>query len=90
MVLCQAVYREVDELSKLVYVDEMTDENWIDVEDSTMLTTVTFGDTEQGTKVSIITHFASVKQLEEAEVMGMVEGYTDTLERLEEHLQLHQ
>ncbi|MBD8500904.1 SRPBCC domain-containing protein [Paenibacillus sp. CAU 1523] len=89
-VFCQAVYSEVVELSKLVYVDSMTDENWNAMDGSDMLTTVTFSDTEQGTKVSITTHFASVKQLEEAEAMGMIEGYTDTLERLEEYLQLHQ
>ncbi|TVX92438.1 SRPBCC domain-containing protein [Paenibacillus agilis] len=89
-VLCQAVYREVVEPSKLVYVDSMSDENWNVMNGSDMLTAVTFSDTVQGTKVSITTHFTSVEQLEGAEAMGMIEGYTDTLERLEEYWQLRE
>ncbi|MCT1399902.1 ATPase [Paenibacillus sp. LC231] len=86
---CKATYSEVVELSRLVFTDTFTDQNWNSVAGSDMLTSVAFEEDGDGTRLSIITHFASAKELEAAEVMGMVEGYTDTLERFEDEISLY-
>ncbi|MGG4340688.1 SRPBCC family protein [Paenibacillus lautus] len=86
---CKATYSEVAELSRLVYTDTFTDSNWNLVADSDMLTSVTFEEAGEGTRLCIITHFASTEQLEAAEGMGMVEGYTETLERFEDEIRLY-
>ncbi|QOT09016.1 MULTISPECIES: SRPBCC domain-containing protein [unclassified Paenibacillus] len=86
---CKATYSEVAELSKLVYTDTFTDQDWNPVAGSDMLTSVTFEAVKDGTRLSIITHFASEEQLEAAEGMGMVEGYADTLERFENEISLY-
>ena len=80
---------EVVELSRLVFTDTFTDQNWNSVAGGDMLTSVAFEEDGDGTRLSIITHFASAKELEAAEVMGMVEGYTDTLERFEDEISLY-
>ncbi|MGG3508961.1 SRPBCC domain-containing protein [Paenibacillus lautus] len=86
---CKATYSEVTELSRLVYTDTFTDPNWNPVAGSDMLTSVTFEEAGEGTRLCIITHFASAEELEAAEGMGMVEGYTDTLERFENEISLY-
>ncbi|MGG3309726.1 SRPBCC domain-containing protein [Paenibacillus lautus] len=86
---CKATYSEVMELSRLVYTDTFTDPNWNPVAGSDMLTSVTFEEAGEGTRLCIITHFASAEELEAAEGMGMVEGYTDTLERFENEISLY-
>ncbi|MGG4095661.1 SRPBCC family protein [Paenibacillus lautus] len=86
---CKATYSEVTELSRLVYTDTFTDPNWNSVAGSDMLTSVTFEEAGEGTRLCIITHFASAEELEAAEGMGMVEGYTDTLERFENEISLY-
>ncbi|GKU80080.1 SRPBCC domain-containing protein [Paenibacillus sp. L3-i20] len=83
---CEATYREVLKPSKLVYVDSFADENWNVVEGSEMLTTVAFEELNEGTRLSITTQFANVEQLETAEAIGMIEGYTDAIERFEQYL----
>lgn len=80
---CKATYLEVMEYSRLVYNDTFTDSQWSPVESSDMLTAVTFQEAREGTKLCIITTFASTEELDAAEAMGMVEGYCDTLERFE-------
>lgn len=85
-VYCQAVYHEVREPLKLVYTDSFADKDWNIVENSDMYTTVTFEEIAKGTKLSIVTHFASVEDLDKAEDMGMVKGFTDAFDRLDEYL----
>ncbi|GIO99188.1 activator of HSP90 ATPase [Paenibacillus lautus] len=86
---CKATYSEVTELSRLIFTDTFTDPNWNPVAGSDMLTSVTFEEAGEGTRLCIITHFASAEELEAAEGMGMVEGYTDTLERFENEISLY-
>ncbi|MDF2649368.1 MAG: Activator of Hsp90 ATPase 1 family protein [Paenibacillus sp.] len=84
---CRAVYQEVIEPSKLVYTDSFADKNWNIVESSEMLTTVHFEEVKSGTKLCIVTRFGSAEELDNAEAMGMVEGFTDALDRLENYLE---
>ncbi|GIN20782.1 SRPBCC domain-containing protein [Siminovitchia fordii] len=85
---CRAVYQEVMEPSRLVYIDSFTDENWDVVENSEMYTTVTFDKVNEGCKLRIITRFRSVEDLYNAKDMGMVEGFSDAFDRLEEYLKM--
>ncbi|MEK4031201.1 SRPBCC domain-containing protein [Pseudobacillus sp. FSL P4-0506] len=85
-VYCRAVYQEVLEPTRLVYIDSFTDENWSMVEKSDMYTTVTFDEIKEGCKLKIITRFRSIEDLYNAEEMGMIKGFSDAFERLEEHL----
>lgn len=84
---CRAVYEEVEVPHKLVYVDSFSDSDWNIVQDSEMFTTVHFVEAASGTRISIITRFATSEQLDHAEAMGMIEGYTDAYDRLEEYLE---
>lgn len=84
-VFCRAVYEEVEAPHKLVYTDTFTDKEWNIVSDSEMFTTVLFKEGIRGTRISIVTRFATNEQLDHAEAMGMIEGLTDAYDRLEEY-----
>lgn len=82
----KAIYEVVDEPSLLVYVDNFSDEDGNIIDNTEMRTTVEFRDHGKGTLLSIRTVFNTADGLESAEAMGMVEGYAETLERLELYL----
>jgi uncharacterized protein YndB with AHSA1/START domain len=84
---CRAVYQEVSEPSRLVYIDSFADKDWNIVKNSEMHTTVLFEETGKGTKLCIVTRFASIHDLEDAEAMGMIEGFTDAFDRFEEYVE---
>lgn len=84
---CSATYEEVDAPGKLVYIDTFADRDWNIVSNSEMYTTVLFEEKRGGTQISIVTRFANNEQLDNAEAMGMIEGYTDAYDRLEEYLE---
>jgi len=84
---CRAIYEEVEAPHKLVYVDSFADSDWNIVQDSEMFTTVQFVKATLGTRISIKTRFATSEQLDSAGAMGMIEGYTDAYDRLEEYLE---
>ncbi|MCM3748871.1 alpha/beta fold hydrolase [Paenibacillus pasadenensis] len=84
---CRAIYEEVAAPSKLVYTDTFADSEWNIVSDSEMYTTVLFEETSGGTRISIVTRFTTNEQLDNAEAMGMIEGFTDAFDRLEKYLQ---
>lgn len=84
---CKAVYDEVEVPHKLVYTDTFADSEWNMVADSEMYTTVLFDENSGGTRISIVTRFATSEQLDNAEAMGMIEGFTDAYDRLEEYLE---
>ncbi|GIO26592.1 SRPBCC family protein [Ornithinibacillus bavariensis] len=83
---CKAIYQEVIEPLRLVYIDSFTDKNWNIVENSEMYTVVTFSEVMEGSVLRIITRFNSSEELNKAEEMGMVKGFTDAFDRLEEYL----
>ncbi|RXZ77578.1 alpha/beta fold hydrolase [Paenibacillaceae bacterium] len=84
---CRAIYEEVEAPHKLVYTDSFADSNWDIVSDSEMFTTVLFEEGIEGTRISIVTRFATSEQLDNAEALGMIEGFTDAYDRLEEYLE---
>jgi uncharacterized protein YndB with AHSA1/START domain/pimeloyl-ACP methyl ester carboxylesterase len=84
---CRATYEEVEAPGKLVYIDTFADSDWNMVSDSEMYTTVLFEEISGGTRISIVTRFATNEQLDNAEAMGMIEGFTDAYDRLEDYLE---
>ncbi|WP_422661194.1 alpha/beta fold hydrolase [Paenibacillus sp. EC2-1] len=82
---CRAVYEEVEAPYKLVYTDSFADKQWNVVSNSEMLTSVLFQEVNGGTHISIVTRFATSEQLDHAEAMGMIEGFSDAFDRLEEY-----
>jgi uncharacterized protein YndB with AHSA1/START domain/pimeloyl-ACP methyl ester carboxylesterase len=84
---CRATYDVVEAPGKLVYIDTFADSDWNIVSDSEMYTTVLFEENSGGTRISIVTQFATNEQLDNAEAMGMIEGFTDAYDRLEEYLE---
>jgi uncharacterized protein YndB with AHSA1/START domain len=83
LVRCKAIYREVEKPARLGYVDTFTDEFWHSVAGSEQDTLVTFEPVKGETLLRIATRFANVADLDSAEARGMVEGFSDALDRLE-------
>ncbi len=83
----KAVYREIVEPERIVYVDTFADAEGNQIEGTPeIVVTVTF--TEQNGKTKLTSHaqFASVKDLEATLAMGMAEGLAETWDRLEQYL----
>lgn len=83
----KAVYREIVEPERIVYVDSFADAegNALEGMPETLIT-VTFSEQEGKTKLTSCAQFASVADLEATLAMGMVEGLTETWDRLEEYV----
>ncbi|GAA1752546.1 SRPBCC family protein [Agromyces humatus] len=84
----RAVYRVVDAPHRLAFDDAFAEPSGAVIEGSEMPTTVLIGHAHGLTSVSITVAFSRAEQLDEAEAIGMVEGFTDTLERLARALAL--
>lgn len=84
---CKAVYHDVVEASRLVYTDSFTDRNGNVEPDTEMPTTVTFSSDGKKTNVVVRTQFTSISALDAAERNGMIDGYVETLDRLESHVE---
>lgn len=83
----RAIYREIVEPERIVYLDTFSDEAGNPVEGMPeMLITVTFENQNGKTKLATHAKFASAAELESVLAMGMVEGLTQTWDRLEEYL----
>ncbi|MCA1296470.1 SRPBCC domain-containing protein [Paenibacillus sp. alder61] len=82
---CLATYSEISEPIRLAYIDSFTDREWNVVKGSEMPTLVTFEEETGGTRLTITTQFSKAEELEKAEAMGMIEGYQETINRLEDH-----
>lgn len=85
----KAVYREIVAPERIVYTDAFADAegNVLDGMPE-MLITLTFAEHDGKTKLTNRAQFASVADLERTLAMGMVEGLTQTLDRLEAYLAL--
>ncbi|OJH38554.1 SRPBCC family protein [Cystobacter ferrugineus] len=79
----RAVYRVVDEPRRLEFDDAFTDPAGVPIEGSEMPTAVRIVAMRDRTTVTITVAFAAAEQLEQAEALGMVEGFADALERLD-------
>jgi uncharacterized protein YndB with AHSA1/START domain len=83
-----AIYREIQAPKRLAYVSLFTDaqgipnKNWSDAE----LVTVTFDAVRDKTEVTVLFQYASAVDLEAALAMGMIPGFTETLDNLEQFL----
>ncbi len=85
--LRQATYREIVKPERIVYTDAFADTDGnVQTQMPQMIITLTF--TEHNGKTTLTNHveFASVADKEATLGMGMVEGLTQTLDRLEVYL----
>jgi uncharacterized protein YndB with AHSA1/START domain len=83
----KATYREIVALERIVYTDAFADADGnVLAEMPEMVITVIFTEQENKTRLTSRTEFASVADKEATLGMGMVEGFNQTLDRLEAHL----
>lgn len=83
----QATYHEIVEPERVVYTDRFVDTAGKVLEGMPeMLITLTFTEHNSQTKLTNRAEFASVADKEATLAMGMVEGLTQTLDRLEAYL----
>ncbi len=87
----KAVYKEIVEAEKIVYVDYFSDAEGNEAEGmpSSQIET-TFEAVDGKTKVVSRVQFASAEALKTVLEMGMEQGITETWDRLAEHLQAEQ
>ncbi|GAA1805899.1 SRPBCC family protein [Agromyces neolithicus] len=78
----RAIYRVVDAPHRLEFVDSFADASGALIVGTEMPTTVLIDQSHGATSVSITVAFTGTEQLDEAEALGMVEGFTDAFERL--------
>lgn len=87
----KAVYREIVEPERIVYIDTFSDAEGNQPENMPeMVITVTFTEENGQTKLTSRTQFATAEELEAVLEMGAVEGMNDTLDRLADLLQEQQ
>lgn len=79
----RAVYRVVDEPRRLEFDDGFSDAAGNLIVGSSMPTAVRIDDQQGRTNVSITVEFTGSDELARAEAIGMVEGFSDALERLD-------
>ena len=83
----KAVYREIVEPERLVYVDVFSDAEGNTADGMPqMLITVEFAEEGGKTRVTSRTQFATLEDLESLLEMGVAQGVTETWDRLAEHL----
>jgi uncharacterized protein YndB with AHSA1/START domain len=83
----RAVYREIVAPERIVYVDSFADKEGNPVPGMPeMVITVEFSDHEGKTKVTSRTLFASAAERDSVLDMGVIEGLTETWDRLAEYL----
>jgi uncharacterized protein YndB with AHSA1/START domain len=84
----KAIYREIVEPDKIVYVDYFSDADGNEAEGMpSCQITMTFVEHDGKTKLVSRAEYASVEALKTVMEMGMEQGITETWDRLDEHLQ---
>jgi len=85
------IYREIDAPARIVYTDYFSDaEANINESMPPTLATLTFEQVEGGTKVTSRAAYTSEEGLKMVMDMGMLQGVTETWDRLAEHLEAQQ
>ncbi len=85
-----ARYKEITEPEKIVYNDYFSDkEGTINTEMPAFDTVIQFEEEDTGTRVTVTSNVASKEEVEKLVDMGMIQGFTETWDRLEEHLATH-
>lgn len=83
----RADYKEIVEPEKIVYVDSFADaQGNIDPKLPTTTVTMTFNDLGQKTKIVSRGEYASAADVQKVLEMGMIQGISETWDRLEEYL----
>lgn len=83
----KAVYQEIRKPEKIVYTDYFTDEEGtVNEEMPAVQNTVTFADQDGKTVLTARTLFETPDALQSTLDMGVIEGFTITLDQLEAHL----
>jgi len=83
----KSVYREIVEPERIELTDSFVDESGAAVEGMPVMdAALEFAERDGRTKLTSRTQFASVKDLEAVMDMGVVQGLTETWDRLEEYL----
>ncbi len=83
----KAVYRQIEKPERIVYEDYFVDENGnVNEELPNGLMTFEFADLGSSTKVTGRAQYPQAADLQTVLEMGVVEGMSETLDRLEEHL----
>ncbi|CAN5288023.1 hypothetical protein BH23BAC3_BH23BAC3_27090 [soil metagenome] len=82
-----AFYKEIKEPEKIIYNDHFSDKDGnVNSEMPTFDTLITFTSTGDKTKVTVDSKVGSKEEVDKLVEMGMIEGFTETWDRLEEHL----
>jgi uncharacterized protein YndB with AHSA1/START domain len=83
----KALYREIVPPERIVYVDVFSDKDGnVAPGMPEMLVTIEFADLGGKTRISARTEFATREQMQSILDMGVVQGLTETWDRLEEYL----
>lgn len=83
-----AEYKEIVPPEKIVYIDNFSDEKGtINPEMPSLLNTVKFNSMGDKTEVVTQTRMDSKEELDKLIEMGVIEGFTESLDRLDEHLE---
>lgn len=83
-----AQYKEINAPEKIVYTDNFSDkEGNVNKEMPTFLNTIQFNTIGGKTEVITKSRVGSKEELDKLVEMGMIEGFTETWDRLEEHLE---
>lgn len=83
---CKAIYQKIDTPSRLLYSDSFADADWQVIPGSEAITTVLLEQIPSGTKLTIATQYSTLEDLNKAESMGMIEGFTEAFDRLHEYI----
>ncbi|GKU78900.1 SRPBCC domain-containing protein [Paenibacillus sp. L3-i20] len=87
----KSVYQEIVAPEKIVYVDSFSDaEGNISKDMPSTIVTLSFIKTDRGTKVVNHAEYVTAESVEQVLAMGMMQGITETWNRLDEHLELIQ
>ncbi|REL32875.1 SRPBCC domain-containing protein [Rhodohalobacter sp. SW132] len=83
-----AKFKKIDEPEKIIYQDYFSDKDGnINTEMPAFDTVITFDSVDSKTKITVISKVGSKEEVEKLVEMGMIEGFTETWDRLEEHLE---
>ena len=85
MVWGRAIYREVKAPHLLTYTEAFCDSAANPIDGRERFTSVHFHAEDDATRLVIRTRYATLAEMEEAEGMGMEEGYRMTFDRLDTH-----
>jgi uncharacterized protein YndB with AHSA1/START domain len=82
-----AYYKEITTPEEIIYNDHFSDkEGSVNSEMPSFDTIITFSEEDGRTTVRVASKVGSSEEVEKLVEMGMVEGFTETWDRLEEHL----